>query len=156
MARIRIKTDEVGCRKPGCKRKLSRPVRHHRAMQSLFINAYRKAGKRKTGSEMYRKLQQRYNEFRDEDCVLLCEHHHCEIHLRYDQIILDDQADRGRPLRKYTWPQAKSLMKKLEAECLDWEQETTPGVDPQECADLTKRFPWKAKRRRKKGGKKQR
>lgn len=148
MAKVRIKTDEVGCRKPGCKRKLSRPVRHHRAMQSLFINAYRKAGKKKTGSVMYKQLRKRYEEFRDGDCVLLCEHHHCEIHLRYDQIILDDQADRRRPLRKYTWPQAKSLMKKLEAECLEWEEETTPGVDPDECANLEKRFPWKARRKK--------
>lgn len=139
-ALIKIKTSEVGCRKPNCKRRTAITHRHHRRQETLFVNAYRLKGPKKTKDERYWKLEQKYNEFRVEDTVIICAHHHCEIHLLYDVEIFDDQLMRHKRLRDYTWPQAYSLMNKLRQLCLDWETEITPGVDPIEC-DPEKRFP---------------
>lgn len=150
-ALIKVKTNDVGCRKPGCSRRLDRPDRHHRRQETLFINAYRLRGPKKTKDERYHKLVRTYEKFRDEDCVVLCPSHHCEIHLLYDKIILEDQIQRRKRLRDYTWPQAYSLMNKLRQACLDWEEEKTPGVDPGDC-EPEKRFEHRPKRRRGKRG----
>ena len=137
---ITIKTDAIGCTKPSCKRRLLITHRHHRRQETLFINAYRLRGPKKTKDDRYQRLLQIYNEFRKQDTVIVCPWHHCEIHLLYDQEIHDDQRMRRKRLRDYTWPQANSLMNKLRQLCLDWETETSPGVDPTEC-EAAKRFP---------------
>lgn len=148
-ALIKIKTGEVGCRKPGCKHRSSVTHRHHRRQETLFINAYRLRGPKKTKDERYARLVRKYEEFRPDDTVTICAHHHCEIHLLYDAEILQDQEQRRKRLRDYTWPQAYSLMNKLRQLCLEWEEETTPGNDPADC-DPEKRFPQRTRTRKKK------
>lgn len=147
-ALIKIKTDDVGCRKPSCSHRLSLTHRHHRRQETLFINAYRLKGPKKTKDERYARLWRKYHKFDPKDTIIICPWHHCEIHLLYDAEIRQDQEQRLKRLRDYTWPQSNSLMKKLEKLCLEWEVETTPGTDPVEC-EPDKRFPHRKKKRAK-------
>lgn len=125
MVEIRVKMDEIGCRKPGCKRRLSIPHRHHRKCETLFFRAW--LGKR---PKWVRALQQRYEKFLPEDTVILCSWHHAEIHMIYDDIIKKDMQRTRKPIYRYSKKQMERLMKQLEDECLDWEQDRSPGVDP--------------------------
>lgn len=128
MVRLTIKTDAIGCQKPGCKRRLDIPHRHHRRCETLFIHAFSRHKRNK--SEKYKELQERYSLFRDEDTIQICSWHHAEIHLIYDKIIRADASQRLRSLDRYSWKQAHSLMNKLRQACVEWEEEKTPGADP--------------------------
>lgn len=130
MVRLTIKTDGIGCRKPGCKHRLDIPHRHHRRYESLFITFFGRH--RRNKSEKYEALRKRYEEFRPEDTVVLCGWHHAEIHKIYNQIVREDCAQRLKPLDRYSWKQAHSLMNKLHDACTEWEIERTPGVNPSE------------------------
>lgn len=128
MVKLRIKTAAVGCQKPGCKRRLDIPHRHHRRCETLFIHAFGRDKRNK--SEKFIELRDRYSLFREEDTIQICGWHHAEIHLIYDDIIRQDTYKRLRSLDRYSWKQANSLMDKLRQACLEWEKEKTPGVDP--------------------------
>lgn len=53
-----------------------------------------------------------------------------EIHVIYDRIIQKDRDKTRKALSDYTWEQAEKLMDKLEARCLRWLKEKTPGIKP--------------------------
>jgi hypothetical protein len=148
MPKITLKTSEVGCRKPGCKHRLEKTARHHRRCETMFIRGYAKrADMRKT--QRYQKLCQRYDRFDPKDVVVLCEWHHCEIHLLYDPIISERRVKLQKVLGDFTWGETDKLMSQLRKLCLDWEKKDTPGRDPKDCEPY-KRFPaYIAKRRRK-------
>lgn len=84
----------------------------------------------------WRAFVKRYYEFRKTDTVDLCRRHHTEVHAEYDKIIAHDLAKVGRPLSKYSWPQARHLMAKLEEYCLEWLQRPTPGMDSEVYDDI--------------------
>lgn len=127
MVKLRVKVDEVGCRKPGCKRRLTIPQRHHRRHQLAFVLAFQRVG---MSGKRFKEFCDRYHSFHPDDLVDLCEWHHAEIHAIYDEIIDRDIQHRRKTLGSYSWKQAESLMKKLEKACLDWEKKKTPGINP--------------------------
>lgn len=135
---VKVKTEKVGCRKPGCTRRMSITHRHHRRCETLFVRGYGHIPHKKV-SKKYKKFKARYESFDPRDIVVLCAWHHCEVHLGYDAVILQDKAIRCKVLRDYTWPQADALMRKLRQLCYEWEELKTPGMDPVECTP-NKRF----------------
>ena len=129
MVKLKIKTDAIGCRKPGCKYRLLIPHRHHRKCESLFVHAFVSVD-RKRKTKRYREFVKRYKAFREQDVILLCPWHHCEIHLAYEPIIF---SHLNKPPEVFTWKQAWALMNELEEHCRDWEEEETDGVHPDMC-----------------------
>lgn len=151
--KINLKLSEVGCRKPGCARKLDRTARHHRRCETMFIRAFAKVSikfpKPKSKSKTYKKLKSRYESFDTRDIIVLCDHHHCEIHLIYDEIILTSKIRLQKlGLAEYTWTQAYALMSDLRKTCYEWEVRETPGREPRDCLP-DRRFPQAPKRTRK-------
>lgn len=59
---------------------------------------------------------------------MICVSHHAEIHAIYDKLIKQDMVATGKALSKYSWDEAKRLMNKLEAACMKWLQDETPGI----------------------------
>ncbi len=149
MPKINLKTSEVGCRKPGCKRRMEPTARHHRRCETMFVRAYEKhLDKRKT--KRYKAFCKRYDSFDPRDIEVLCAYHHCEIHLIYDDLIHRDKMKRRKTtLIDYTWSQANALMSKLSKECYGWMERATPGRNPEDCTSA-KRFPLVPKRRHRK------
>lgn len=129
---IKVDASEVGCRKPGCKRKLAIPQRHHRAYHTLFIRAFRD----RANTKKYKRLVKRYNAFVEADVVRLCAWHHCEIHNEYGEVIrrFVRQARRLH-LMLLSWKEAEQLMLELTQYCLEWEKRETPGCNPKLCWD---------------------
>lgn len=84
-------------------------------------------------TKKYKQFCDRYYSFRREDTVVLCPWHHCEIHEIYSRIIAKDTSTRKKPLSRYSWKQAFALMDRLKDTCLEWEEETTPGRNPELC-----------------------
>lgn len=89
---------------------------------------------RRAGQARWIDFCYRYHLFLPEDTVEICTDHHAEIHRIYDDIIQVDIRRVGRPLSKYSWSQAETLMKKLRAACQRWLKIQTPGIDPNEYA----------------------
>ncbi|KKN88123.1 hypothetical protein LCGC14_0251950 [marine sediment metagenome] len=139
MPKINLELKDVGCRKPGCQRRMEPTSRHHRQNESLFINAF---GDRhaKMRTKTYKALVQRYASFDERDIIRICNWHHCEIHLMYDEAINEDRQLHLKPMLEYTWQEANSLMRALRKLCYKWEKEETPGRDPADCT-FAKRFP---------------
>lgn len=127
MVKLKVKVDEVGCRKPGCKRRLTIPQRHHRGWETLFINAF---GLVMVNSKRLRKFRERYEAFRPEDVVSLCDWHHAEIHHHYRAIVDEDRKKVRKAMHAYSWKQAERLMEKLRDFCLEWEKKETSGMNP--------------------------
>lgn len=130
MAVITIKTEQVGCRKPGCKRRLLIPHRHHRKCESVFRGAFSHT---KSKSKKYKAFVKRYYQFHPDDVVILCPWHHCEIHKKYDKVIKKHIHKRMKRLRDFSWGEAQDLMFELEELCKEWEKEKTPGLNPVFC-----------------------
>ncbi len=150
---INLEIKEVGCRKPGCKRRMEATARHHRRCETMFIRGFGKDSKR-AKTKRYKGLVQRYASFNPRDIEVLCNYHHCEIHLIYDELIRRDKAKhRKGSFIDYTWAQASALMSKLGRECYEWMKQETPGRNPEDCT-TAKRFPAIPKRRRRKHGRK--
>ena len=153
---VRVETKSVGCRKPGCSRRMVITHRHHRRCETLFVRGFGHIPQKRV-TKRYKKFVKRYESFDPRDVVVLCPWHHCEIHLGYDAVILQDKAIRCKVLRDYTWPQADALMRKLRQLCYEWEELKTPGMDPVECTP-SKRFtqvgPLKRRKRKKRKKKK--
>lgn len=152
---VNLETKEVGCRKPGCKRRMEPTARHHRKCESMFIRGFAHIPS-KCDSRRYKRFKTRYESFNPRDVVVLCAWHHCEIHLIYDRIIDAYRRREFRILTDFTWEQADGLMAHLKDVCREWEQRDTPGRNPVDCVP-TKRFPKlirvpkkKRKRKRKK------
>ncbi len=126
MARLLDSLAEVGCRKLGCKSSASL-ARHHKGHQAMWLGPWT----RQLDIPRYANFVRRYQEFRDEDVVMLCTLHHAEIHHIYDSIIAKHKESLGgRRLYRYTWSQAHELMKLLEAECDVWLGTVTLGYSP--------------------------
>ena len=146
MPRINLKTSEVGCRKPGCKRRMEATARHHRRCETMFVRAYAKHPE-KVKTKRYKALCKRYESFDPRDIEVLCNYHHCEIHLIYDDLVMEDKRKRRKTsFIDYTWAQANAVMSKLSKACYAWMKEETPGRDPEDCTSA-KRFPAVPKRR---------
>lgn len=144
---INLETKEVGCRKPGCHRRMEPTARHHRRCETMFVRAYAKHPD-KVKTKRYKAFCKRYDLFDPRDIEVVCAHHHCEIHLIYDDIIHRDKRKRRKlSLIDYTWAQATALMKKLSKECYGWMERETPGRNPEDCTSA-KRFPAVPKRHR--------
>lgn len=79
------------------------------------------------GEPDYLAFIERYNQFLEEDVVYICEHHHAEIHVLYDDVIREHKKHTGKPLYKYTWTEANDLMDKLEEACILWLSKETAG-----------------------------
>lgn len=158
MPRINLEMKDVGCRKPNCKRRMEPTSRHHRRNESLFINAFA-SDHAKRRNIRYKKLVERYDSFDEGDIIRICNWHHCEIHLLYDEVINTDRQLQQRTMPDYTWHQADLLMRALRKLCYKWEKENTPGRSPEDCTFI-KRFPQKVsprqprKRKRKRKKKK--
>jgi len=151
---IKLEVKEVGCRKPGCARRMEPTARHHRRCETMFVRAYAKHPD-KVKTKRYKAFCKRYDTFDPRDIEVLCNYHHCEIHLIYDDLIARDKKKRRKlSLIDYTWSQATALMKKLSKECYEWMERVTPGRNPEDCTSA-KRFPPNPKRvrRRHKHGK---
>ena len=144
MPKIHLKLTDVGCRKPNCKRRIEPTSRHHRRNESLFINAFT-LDPTKNKTKKYKNFIKRYTSFHKNDFVRICNWHHCEIHLMYDELINTDRNLRQRAMPDYSWRQANALMKKLGKFCLEWEKEDTPGRNPEDC-NFLKRFPQEKQR----------
>lgn len=130
---------DVGCRKPRCKRRMEPTSRHHRRNESLFINAFAsEPGKKRT--KWYKKLVERYESFDERDIIRICNWHHCEVHLLYDEVINTDRQLQQKTMPEYHWQQAGVLMRALRKLCYEWEKEETPGRNPTDCL-FAKRFP---------------
>jgi len=118
----------------------------------MFIRGFAKNPKIK-GTKRYKEFCERYESFDPRDIVVLCAHHHCEIHLTYDPIIAKRRIKLMKVLGEFTWDEAHRLMGELRKLCYKWESEETPGVDPVECTP-PRRFPnfkrGKDKKKRKK------
>jgi hypothetical protein len=113
--------------KPVCKvASHTRLHRHHKAHPKIWFGVFLK----RAGEPRFQELIKRYNEFRPEDTVLICDWHHCEIHAIYDEIIAKDRRRTGVRLAKYRWGQAERLMRDLTKACDDWLKKRTPGLDP--------------------------
>jgi len=126
MAKIKISTKDIGCKKPGCRRRLKRTHRHHKAHEKLFINIWAGIKRGKT----YVDLVNRYLEFRPMDTVPICDQHHAEIHHIYREVIYVHQVKLRIPLVAFSWKQARDLMKAMRDECNKWLKEDTPGMSP--------------------------
>jgi hypothetical protein len=131
-ALVKIDLTESGCRKPGCKHRFSRPNRHHKRHEKMFINHW--ATLPNPDSEIRRALnilRARYYQFRPCDTEIICEWHHVEIHKRYMGVIEWHKNLIGvRYLRNYSVRQAASLMRELKKEFQKWIKEKTPGINP--------------------------
>ena len=86
--------------------------------------------RRRTRETEYRKFVEEYYSFLPSKTVRICESHHAEIHLIYDDIIRNDLKRTKKALREYSWAQADKLMRKLERACNIWMGKETPGEDP--------------------------
>ena len=86
-------------------------------------------GRRKDEQE-FAAFIKRYWEFHRDDIVYVCEWHHAEIHHIYDGIIQEFKKKLGKPLYKATWEEAEELMQLLEAACVQWLAQQTPGYNP--------------------------
>ncbi len=139
MPTINLMTNEVGCRKPGCKHRLEKTARHHRGCETMFIRGMGNSPPMK-GTKRYRSLVQRYASFNPRDVIVLCDWHHCEIHLIYDPIIAKRRLELVKILGDFTWAEADKLMGQLRKLCREWEKKDTPGRDPGDC-EPGKRFP---------------
>ena len=115
------------CRKPGCRSGSYKISRHHKGHQFMFVSSFVRT---RYGDPRYKDFVEKYYQFRLEDIVDICDHHHMEIHVIYDRIIQRDMIKTGRHLRNYSWVQATTLMKKLEKRCERWLKENTPGISP--------------------------
>lgn len=127
---ITVKTTEVGCRKPSCKHRMELTHRHHRKCETLFITAFGRNPARNTKSKRFKLLCSRYEKFDERDVVRLCAWHHAEIHVLYDDIILDFKIEINKILANFTWEEADKLMRRLRKACYQWETEVTPGINP--------------------------
>lgn len=78
----------------------------------------------------FQSLKHRYNKFRPEDTVLICDWHHAEIHLQYDMLIRARAKSLGKSLSHFTWEEAEDLMADLRKVCQKWMRQRTPGTDP--------------------------
>ncbi len=147
MPTINLKMSEVGCRKPGCKHRLEKTARHHRGCETMFIRGFAKHPDVRK-KQRYHKLCKRYERFEPKDVIVLCDWHHCEIHLIYDPIIAERRVELQKILGEFTWAEADKLMGQLRKLCREWEKKETPGRDPKDCMPH-RRFPnFKPKRRR--------
>jgi hypothetical protein len=125
------------CAKPRCEWLGASLHRHHRKHEALWLAPWA----RRQSEVQWRAFVRRYKEFRPEDVVLICEHHHAEIHSIYDQIIADDCAKTGLPLYLYSWKQGRVLMRRLEEACKEWLQHPTSGIDSK-IYGATRRLRW--------------
>ena len=76
---------------------------------------------RKRRQKTFRQFKKRYYEFRNEDCVDICEQHHTEIHTLYFARISRVVRLRGHvPCSRWTWEQANALMAELRTLCNEW------------------------------------
>ena len=128
-----------GCSKPLCNTGSSTLHRHHLRHEAMWLGVWRG---RRSREKRYHEMIKRYHSFDEGDWVRLCDHHHAEIHSHYDKIIQSDREEVGKNLSSYSWKQAKILMDKLEAFCIEWLKRPSKGLNPSRL--LTKR------RRRKK------
>ena len=143
---IKLEVKEVGCRKPGCRRRMESTARHHRKCETMFIRAYAKHPD-KAKTKRYKAMCERYESFDPRDVEILCAFHHCEIHLIYDDMIFRDKEKRRKTsFIDYTWSQANAVMSKLSKECYEWMKRETPGRNPEDCT-AAKRFPAVPKRK---------
>ena len=126
MPLVKLKTGEVGCRKPGCTHRLELTHRHHRRCETLFVTAFQDT----KISKRYTDLCSRYEKFDERDTVRICAWHHAEIHILYDGIILDFKIKINKVLHDFTWEEADFLMRSLRKACYAWESEITPGINP--------------------------
>jgi hypothetical protein len=114
-----------GCEKPNCSTGVSTLNRHHKRHEAMWRGVW---SKRRRGEPAWDKFLKRYFEFRPEDTVVVCESHHAEIHVLYDQIIKADRDERGKNLSQYSWSEARQLMTRLEDCCLEWLDYISPGI----------------------------
>lgn len=75
----------------------------------------------------FREFVDKYNAFLEEDIVYICDMHHAEVHVLYDEIIQAHRERSGKPLYKYTWIEAEELMDQLEEACILWLGKESPG-----------------------------
>lgn len=112
------------CKKPGCTRL---PVqRHHKGSEHAWVVYFQ----HKHLQARYREWVRRYYEFRDEDCVDICAHHHEEIHHRYGRIFSKYCRRFDKKLKDFSWTEAEQLTEALRAYCDRWLLRETRGMEP--------------------------
>lgn len=124
------------CGKPNCTTGSRTLHRHHRRHEAMWLGVW--AGRRKA-EPRYVEFIERYRSFDRSDWERLCDNHHAEIHLLYDEIIKIDKKTTKRPLSKYSWKQAERLMSKLEDAFYTWVKIESPGFSSEELAKQRQR-----------------
>lgn len=136
--KIKIELNDVGCQKPGCKRRFSTPNRHHMRHEKRWINFWGmnpvpgwKWGKEVSNGGTYlAMLRARYYQFRSRDLVRLCIFHHAEIHIIYERIYRSAEAKFKLPWKAFGWREAIYVMRECKIYCKKWMQHPSPGVSP--------------------------
>jgi hypothetical protein len=91
----------------------------------MFVAAFTHRGGRR-----WYQLMQRYEEFRPEDIIVICEWHHREIHELYWLIVMKHMKRLKLTPRDFSWKQADILMRDLAKCCDRWLKVVTPGSPP--------------------------
>jgi len=124
---LRDSVANLGCSKPGCATGSRRFHRHHRANERFFL---RQAQPQHGGKAWYKAMQARYDEFREDDIVLLCDWHHEEVHQLYYKRLDRWLSRHGEMFWKWSRPQILEAMNDLRQLCRNWERKPTPGCKP--------------------------
>lgn len=90
-------------------------ARHHRGCEGMWLRHFR----HKKRTKLWQAFRARYYEYRLEDCVLICIHHHREIHELYLPWIIAAARSQG-PCRGRGWTEAEELMRDLRVLCDRW------------------------------------
>lgn len=136
--KIKIELNDVGCQKPGCKRRFSTPNRHHMRHEKRWINLWsrfppphwRRLGEFIPSRHILLRIKERYYQFRPQDTVRLCIFHHAEIHMIYEGIYRSAEAKFKLPWKAFGWREAIYVMRECKIHCKKWMQHPSPGVNP--------------------------
>jgi len=132
--RLKISLSEVGCQKPGCRRKLLTPHRHHTGNEAFLISELRIVLRWGILNEelkrVYSSLIRRYNKFLPKDTVTLCPWHHAEIHEIFEHMYFEMRSKDSTPIHLMTPGQFLRFRHAFRSACSGWMKEVTPGVNP--------------------------